>query len=153
MQFVRRLGAAILVLLLAAPRSAFSQERGAVALEQAMRGVTVTGRVLIIGAHPDDEDTQLIAWLARGRGVETAYLALTRGDGGQNIIGNELGESLGAIAPKNCSPPVASTADASTSHAPSISDFPRTPMKHSSTGIAIRSSAMSSRLSGRSVRR
>jgi LmbE family N-acetylglucosaminyl deacetylase len=53
--------------------------------------------VLIIGAHPDDEDTQLIAWLARGRGVETAYLALTRGDGGQNIIGNELGEALGAI--------------------------------------------------------
>ena len=97
MQFVRRLSAAVLVLLLAAPRSAFSQERGAVALEQAMRGVTVTGRVLIIGAHPDDEDTQLIAWLARGRGVETAYLALTRGDGGQNIIGNELGEALGAI--------------------------------------------------------
>jgi LmbE family N-acetylglucosaminyl deacetylase len=97
MRLVRRLAAAVLVLLLAAPRSALSQERGAVALEQAMRGVTVTSRVLIIGAHPDDEDTQLIAWLARGRGVETAYLALTRGDGGQNIIGNELGEALGAI--------------------------------------------------------
>jgi LmbE family N-acetylglucosaminyl deacetylase len=97
MHRVRRLAAAVLVLLLAAPRSAFSQERGAVALEQAMRGLTVTSRVLIIGAHPDDEDTQLIAWLARGRGVETAYLALTRGDGGQNGIGNELGEALGAI--------------------------------------------------------
>ncbi len=54
-------------------------------------------RVLWVGAHPDDEDTQLIAWLARGRRVETAYLSLTRGDGGQNLIGNELGEALGVI--------------------------------------------------------
>ena len=42
-------------------------------------------RVLVIAAHPDDEDTQLITWLARGRHVETAYLSLTRGDGGQNL--------------------------------------------------------------------
>jgi LmbE family N-acetylglucosaminyl deacetylase len=54
-------------------------------------------RVLWIAAHPDDEDTNLIAWLARGRRVETAYLSLTRGDGGQNLIGNELGEALGVI--------------------------------------------------------
>ena len=54
-------------------------------------------RVLWIAAHPDDEDTNLISWLARGRGVETAYLSLTRGDGGQNLIGNELGEALGVI--------------------------------------------------------
>ena len=53
--------------------------------------------MLVIGAHPDDEDTQLITWLARGRHVETAYLSLTRGDGGQNLIGNELGEALGVI--------------------------------------------------------
>jgi LmbE family N-acetylglucosaminyl deacetylase len=51
----------------------------------------------VIGAHPDDEDTQLIAWLARGHRAETAYLSLTRGDGGQNLIGNELGEALGVI--------------------------------------------------------
>jgi LmbE family N-acetylglucosaminyl deacetylase len=56
-----------------------------------------TMRVLMIGAHPDDEDTQVIAWLSRGRHVETAYLSLTRGDGGQNAIGNELGEALGVI--------------------------------------------------------
>ncbi|MEA2763889.1 MAG: hypothetical protein QOK07_293 [Gemmatimonadaceae bacterium] len=54
-------------------------------------------RVLWIGAHPDDEDTNLIAWLARGRNVETAYMSLTRGDGGQNLIGNELGDALGVI--------------------------------------------------------
>jgi LmbE family N-acetylglucosaminyl deacetylase len=54
-------------------------------------------RVLWVAAHPDDEDTNMIAWLARGRNVETAYLSLTRGDGGQNLIGNELGEALGVI--------------------------------------------------------
>ena len=53
--------------------------------------------MLVIGAHPDDEDTQLITWLARGRQVETGYLSLTRGDGGQNLIGNELGVQLGMI--------------------------------------------------------
>ena len=52
-------------------------------------------RVLWIAAHPDDEDTNLIAWLARGRNVNTAYMSLTRGDGGQNLIGNELGEEIG----------------------------------------------------------
>src|SRR5437762_7445313 len=56
-----------------------------------------TMRVLWIAAHPDDEDTNLIAWLARGRNVNTAYMSLPRGDGGQNLIGNELGEALGVI--------------------------------------------------------
>jgi len=60
-------------------------------------GLGVTTRVLVIGAHPDDEDTQLIAYFARARHVETAYLSLTRGDGGQNLIGNQLGEVLGMI--------------------------------------------------------
>lgn len=72
-------------------------ERGAVSLGSTLEGIGTTGRVLTIAAHPDDEDTQLIAWLARGRHVETGYLSLTRGDGGQNLIGNELGEGLGAI--------------------------------------------------------
>src|SRR6478672_804328 len=61
------------------------------------RGAFVPRRVLVIGAHPDDEDTQLIAWLSRGGRAATAYLSLTRGDGGQNLIGNELGEQLGVI--------------------------------------------------------
>ncbi len=54
-------------------------------------------RVLMIGAHPDDEDTELITILARGMGINTAYLSLTRGDGGQNLIGPELGEALGVL--------------------------------------------------------
>ena len=72
-------------------------DRGAAALAELVRGLGVNTRVLVIGAHPDDEDTQLITWLARGRQVDVAYLSLTRGDGGQNLLGNELGEALGAI--------------------------------------------------------
>jgi LmbE family N-acetylglucosaminyl deacetylase len=86
-----------LLLLAAAPRLLPAQERGAVALGEAVAGLDVTTRVLLIGAHPDDEDTQLLTWLARGRQVETGYLSLTRGDGGQNLIGNELGPLLGMI--------------------------------------------------------
>src|SRR6476469_5794288 len=82
---------------LVAPRLLAGQERGATALGEAVAGLDVTPRVLLIGAHPDDEDTQLLTWLARGRQVETAYLSLTRGDGGQNLIGNELGPALGVI--------------------------------------------------------
>jgi hypothetical protein len=50
------------------------------------------GSVLYVAAHPDDENTQVITYLARGRGYRTAYLSLTRGDGGQNLLGPQLGE-------------------------------------------------------------
>lgn len=53
------------------------------------------GSVLYTAAHPDDENTLFLAWLSRGRGYRTAYLSLTRGDGGQNVIGPELGDKLG----------------------------------------------------------
>ncbi len=93
--------AAALTLGLAAwcvgPRRVTAQERGAVALGELVAGLGTTARVLMIAAHPDDEDTRLLTWLAKGQHVETAYLSLTRGDGGQNLIGNELGEALGVI--------------------------------------------------------
>lgn len=66
-------------------------------LGEQLDAIGTNTRVLMVGAHPDDEDTQLIAFLAKGRHIETAYLSLTRGDGGQNLIGNELGEVLGMI--------------------------------------------------------
>lgn len=53
------------------------------------------GSVLYIAAHPDDENTELLAYLARGRNYRTAYLSLTRGDGGQNVLGADLGAKLG----------------------------------------------------------
>jgi LmbE family N-acetylglucosaminyl deacetylase len=55
------------------------------------------GSVLYIAAHPDDENTRLITYLANNVKAETAYLSLTRGDGGQNLIGPELRELLGTI--------------------------------------------------------
>jgi LmbE family N-acetylglucosaminyl deacetylase len=55
------------------------------------------GSVLYIAAHPDDENTQLIAYFARGRSYRTGYLSLTRGDGGQDLLGPELDEELGVI--------------------------------------------------------
>jgi LmbE family N-acetylglucosaminyl deacetylase len=70
---------------------------GAGELGSIISGLGVSARVLMIGAHPDDEDTRFLTFLARGRHVRTAYLSLTRGDGGQNLIGNELGEALGVI--------------------------------------------------------
>lgn len=62
-----------------------------------MQKLNVLGSVLYIVAHPDDENTRLIAWLANGKKVRTADLSLTRGDGGQNLIGPELGDALGII--------------------------------------------------------
>src|ERR1041384_1212910 len=53
------------------------------------------GHVLYVAAHPDDENTRVITYLARGRGYRTAYLSLTRGDGGQNLLGPQFGEQLG----------------------------------------------------------
>jgi LmbE family N-acetylglucosaminyl deacetylase len=91
------LSAIAAVLLGFTAQAALAQERGAVALGEAVQSLGVNTRVLVVGAHPDDEDTFLISWLSRGRHVETAYLSLTRGDGGQNLIGNELGEALGVI--------------------------------------------------------
>ena len=70
---------------------------GAIGLSQLLKRVNTTASVMMIGAHPDDEDSALIAYLARGENARTAYLSLTRGDGGQNIIGPELFESLGVI--------------------------------------------------------
>jgi LmbE family N-acetylglucosaminyl deacetylase len=55
------------------------------------------GSVLYFAAHPDDENTRLIAWLAQEKKYRTAYLSLTRGDGGQNLLGTDLGINLGLI--------------------------------------------------------
>jgi LmbE family N-acetylglucosaminyl deacetylase len=63
----------------------------------ALEKLNVLGRVLYVAAHPDDENTGLISFFSNGALFDTAYLSLTRGDGGQNLIGAELGEALGLI--------------------------------------------------------
>src|SRR5262245_33941549 len=66
-------------------------------IQLALEKLNVLGRVLYIAAHPDDENTNLMAFWANGSLYDAAYLSVTRGDGGQNILGPELGERLGVI--------------------------------------------------------
>jgi LmbE family N-acetylglucosaminyl deacetylase len=66
-------------------------------IKLSLRKLEVLASAMYVAAHPDDENTQLIAWLANGRLADTAYLSMTRGDGGQNLIGTEIGELLGII--------------------------------------------------------
>ncbi len=68
-----------------------------VALYNQIQKLNFLGSVLYIAAHPDDENTRLISWLSNDKKAQTAYLSLTRGDGGQNLIGSELRELLGVI--------------------------------------------------------
>ena len=70
---------------------------GVAALAGMLEQLGSNKRVLMIGAHPDDEDTQLLVLLTRGLGAQAAYLSLSRGEGGQNLIGPELGPGLGII--------------------------------------------------------
>jgi LmbE family N-acetylglucosaminyl deacetylase len=71
--------------------------RGALGLVQVLQRLQTTASLMHTGAHPDDEDTALIARVARGDHARVAYLALNRGEGGQNIIGLELFDALGVI--------------------------------------------------------
>ena len=65
------------------------------AILQELRSFNTLGGLLYVAAHPDDENTHVITYLARGRGYRTAYLSLTRGDGGQNLLGPQLRDALG----------------------------------------------------------
>lgn len=91
---------ALLLVLVAAPLAAQLEPPSTGGSAAFMHEAAMLGhrlRVLVIGAHPDDEDTQLLTVLARGHGAEAAYLSLNRGEGGQNLIGSELGEALGVL--------------------------------------------------------
>jgi len=88
----RRLFAALITLI------AFSAHaRTASELQLAMKKLTVVGSALYVAAHPDDENTAMLAWLGNERLVRAGYLSVTRGDGGQNLIGDEKGDLLGVI--------------------------------------------------------
>src|SRR4051794_12597518 len=80
-----------------APPLLSSEQMNASEIEVALQKLNVLGRVLYVAAHPDDENTNLMAFWANGSLYDAAYLSITRGDGGQNIIGPELRERLGVI--------------------------------------------------------
>lgn len=89
-----------LIALGGAPLAAQAQaERSPAAIEvgRILRQLDGVKRILMIGAHPDDEDASLLAAVGIGQGAEVAYLSLTRGEGGQNRVGEELGEALGLL--------------------------------------------------------
>ncbi|MGN6183009.1 MAG: PIG-L family deacetylase [Thermoanaerobaculia bacterium] len=86
-----------LVFLLTCLFAATAFARDAAQLQLALRKLNVAGSALYIAAHPDDENTALLAYFANDRLVRTAYLSCTRGDGGQNLIGDEKGPLLGLI--------------------------------------------------------
>jgi hypothetical protein len=90
-------GVAFLLCLLPAPAPPQRNLAGAVETRLALERLNVLGSLLVMGAHPDDENAALLAYVARGKRARAAYLALTRGDGGQNLIGSEKGELLGLI--------------------------------------------------------
>lgn len=100
---LRRLGPLAALLAIAAiagrtdadPRPPVALDGAHIRLE--LEKLRVTGTALYVAAHPDDENTAMLAWLANGRKVRTGYLAMTRGDGGQNLIGSDVGDRLGVI--------------------------------------------------------
>ncbi|HEX5135268.1 MAG TPA: PIG-L family deacetylase, partial [Thermoanaerobaculia bacterium] len=82
-----------------APGSAFepASSGGVLALDRLLQRLAVHKRMLVIGAHPDDEDNRLLTLVSRKMGAEVAYLSLSRGEGGQNLLGPHLGVPLGLI--------------------------------------------------------
>ena len=73
------------------------QKLNSVEIYEQVQKLNFLGKVLYVAAHPDDENTKLITYFSNHYHAKTAYLSLTRGDGGQNLIGTELREKLGAI--------------------------------------------------------
>jgi LmbE family N-acetylglucosaminyl deacetylase len=97
LDFVRTPILAVLCIACLTPAFAQRELSGSAQARLSLDRLNVVGSVLMIAAHPDDENTALLAYLARGRKVRTGYLSLTRGEGGQNLIGAEQGDELGII--------------------------------------------------------
>lgn len=94
-----RLKNSLFILLLIASTNLLAQTQvsNSSEIQLGLQKLNTLGSVLYIAAHPDDENTRLLAYLAKERKMRTAYLSLTRGDGGQNLIGSEQGDLLGLI--------------------------------------------------------
>ena len=77
--------------------AAFGQSMTSSEILHELQKLKKVGSVLFVAAHPDDENTTLLSYLAQEEKLDTAYLSLTRGGGGQNLIGSELNQELGLI--------------------------------------------------------
>jgi LmbE family N-acetylglucosaminyl deacetylase len=92
-----RVALLILFFLASLSLSSYCQSYNSSTLKKELKALPVFGKVMYMAAHPDDENTRLISYLSNHELVETAYFSLTRGDGGQNLIGNEKGAALGIL--------------------------------------------------------
>src|SRR3954470_18003170 len=88
-------GACLVAISVSPLRASDTVPNSPAAIGQELKSFATLGSVLYVAAHPDDENTQFITYMARVRGYRTAYLSCTRGDGGQNELGPEFGERLG----------------------------------------------------------
>ncbi|SDM06276.1 N-acetylglucosaminyl deacetylase, LmbE family [Daejeonella rubra] len=93
----RQLGFSIFLLIPLIVSGQTSAQYNSAEIKLGLKKLNVLGSALYIAAHPDDENTRLLAFLAKEKKYRTGYLSLTRGDGGQNLIGNEQSELLGLI--------------------------------------------------------
>lgn len=93
----RRLGLSIFLLIPLLVSGQTSPQYNSAEIKLGLKKLNTLGSALYIAAHPDDENTRLLAFLAKEKMYRTGYLSLTRGDGGQNLIGNEQSELLGLI--------------------------------------------------------
>jgi LmbE family N-acetylglucosaminyl deacetylase len=87
----------ILVVGLILIASGLKAQRNSAEIAAQIKGLKTVGSVLYFAAHPDDENNAFLPYLTKERNYRTAYLSLTRGDGGQNLIGKEQGVELGMI--------------------------------------------------------
>lgn len=85
------------ILLSTVPALAYDARMDAATVAHALDRLETTGRVLYIAAHPDDENTRLLAYLANAKHLTVAYLSMTRGGGGQNLVGPEQGDLLDVV--------------------------------------------------------
>lgn len=94
---MKKLTGFILLLIYSSINFAQPVSRSSAEIMLSLQKLNTVGSVLYIAAHPDDENTRLLSYLSKEAKVRTGYLSLTRGDGGQNLIGKEQGEMLGLI--------------------------------------------------------
>ncbi len=96
-KFMKKILLTITIIYLAGSVIAQIQNNNSAEILQGIKKLNTVGNAMYVAAHPDDENTLLISWLANEKKVRTAYMALTRGDGGQNLIGAEQGEYVGLL--------------------------------------------------------
>ena len=95
---LKKLASLLFIFVLALPLQAQQPKKlNASQIHDAVKKLNFLGTVLYVAAHPDDENTRLISYMSNQVKARTAYLSLTRGDGGQNLIGPEIRELLGVI--------------------------------------------------------